>query len=51
MKRPIRHVLIWALLAALLVSFPGVQADAQIEPTIRVWLRRLKTEDALRIGV
>ena len=51
MKRPIRYLLIWALLAALLVSFPGVQAGAQIEPTIRVWLRRLKTEDALRIGV
>lgn len=51
MKRPIRQVLIWMLLAVLLVSFPGVQADAQIEPTIRVWLRRLKAEDALRIGV
>ncbi len=51
MKRPIRHVLIWALLAALLVSFPGAYAGAQIEPTVRVWLRRLKTEDALRIGV
>ena len=51
MKRPIRQILIWALLAALLVSFPGAYAGAQIEPTIRVWLKRLKTEDALRIGV
>ena len=51
MKRPIRQILIWALFAALLVSFPGAYAGAQIEPTIRVWLKRLKTEDALRIGV
>ena len=51
MKRPIRHMVIWMLLAVLLVSFPGVQADAQIEPTVRVWLRRLKAEDSLRIAV
>ncbi|MGN1368427.1 MAG: SpoIID/LytB domain-containing protein, partial [Aristaeellaceae bacterium] len=51
MKRPIRHMVIWMLLAVLLVSFPGVQADAQIDPTVRVWLRRLKAEDSLRIAV
>lgn len=51
MKRPIRHMVIWMLLAVLLVSFPGVQADAQINPTVRVWLRRLKAEDSLRIAV
>lgn len=51
MKRPIRQVLIWMLLAMLLISFPGTPAGAQIEPTIRVWLRRLRVEDALRIDV
>lgn len=51
MKRPIRQVLIWMLLAMLLISLPGAPAGAQIEPTIRVWLRRLRVEDALRIDV
>lgn len=51
MKRPIRQVLIWMLLAMLLISLPGTPAGAQIEPTIRVWLRRLRVEDALRIDV
>lgn len=51
MKRPIRQVLIWMLLAMLLISLPGAPAGAQIEPTIRVWLCRLRVEDALRIDV
>lgn len=52
MKRPkIRYAIIWMMLAALLAIYPAAQAGAQIEPTVRVWLKRLKTEDVLRIQV
>ncbi len=51
MKRPFRHVVIWMLLAALLVTLTGGQANAQVQTTIRVWLRSLDVEDALRIEV
>ena len=51
MKRSFRFYMICVLLAIMLCMACGVQANAQINPTIRVWLKRLKVEDTLRIDV
>ena len=51
MKRPFRFIVVCMLLAIVLSSAWGIQANAQINPTIRVWLKRLKVEDTLRIDV
>lgn len=50
----LRRARIVALLLMLMIAMfalPGGQAGAQIETTIRVLLKRLKVEDALRIDV
>lgn len=50
----LRRARIVALLLMLMIAvfaLPGGQAGAQIETTIRVLLKRLKVEDALRIDV
>lgn len=49
MKRPFR--ILWWMIAVLLIAFPGGHADAQMDSTVRVWLRRLQVEDALRINI
>ena len=51
MKRPFRFYVICLMLMVLLCSGCGVEANAQTDSTIRVWLKRLKIEDALRIDV
>ena len=51
MKRPFRFYVICLMLFVLLCSVYGVQANAQMNSTIRVWLNRLKLEDTLRINV
>lgn len=51
MKRPFRFYVICLMLIVLLCSVCSVQANAQINSTIRVWLKRLKVEDTLRIDV
>ena len=51
MKRPFRFYVICLMVLVLLYSVCGVQANAQMESTIRVWLKRLKVEDTLRIDV
>lgn len=51
MKRPFRVYVICLMMLILLCSVWGVQANAQMDSTIRVWLKRLKVEDALRIDV
>ena len=51
MKRSFRFCIICVLLVVMLCSAGGVHANAQINPTIRVWLKRLKVEDTLRIDV
>jgi len=52
MKRPFRFYVICLMLLALMGSAVcGVQANAQMDSTIRVWLNRLKIEDTLVIDV
>lgn len=51
MKRPFRGFVICLLLIVLLSSICGVQANAQMNSTIRVLLKRLKVEDTLSIDV
>jgi len=51
MKRPFRFYVICLMLVVLLCSACGVEANAQMDSTIRVWLNRLKIKDALRIDV
>ena len=50
-KRPIRLIICLAVLIMTVIIMPPMQADAQTNSTIRVWLRRLRVEDALRIDV
>ena len=50
-RRPFRFYAACLMLLVLLCSVCGVHANAQIDPTIRVWLKRLKVEDTLRIDV
>jgi len=49
-KRPFRLFSL-ILIIALLAALPGMHADAQTQPTIRVWLKRLGVQDTLRIQV
>ena len=49
--RPLRFTAWMLCMLLLLFVLPGVEADAQTSSTIRVWLRRLKVEDALHIKV
>lgn len=51
MKRPFRLLVICMMFVLLLCSVCGSQANAQMNSTIRVWLKRLKVEDTLRIDV
>jgi len=51
MKRPFRFYAISLMLMVLLGVMCGVQANAQMDSTVRVWLKRLKVEDALRIDI
>ena len=51
MKRPLRLFVICMVFVMLLSSAGGIQANAQMSSTIRVLLKRLKVEDALRIDV
>ena len=51
MKRPLRFYVICLMLFVMLCSVCAIQANAQISPTIRVLLKRLKLEDTLRIDV
>lgn len=51
MKRPLRLFVICMMFVLLLSSICGVEANAQMSSTIRVLLKRLKVEDALRIDV
>lgn len=51
MKRPFRVYVICLMMLILLCSVCGVHANAQMDSTVRVWLRRLKVEDTLRIDV
>lgn len=48
-SRPLRFITLVLSLVLLLFALPGVEADAQVNSTIRVWLRRLKIEDTLHI--
>lgn len=48
-SRPLRFITLVLSLVLLLFALPGVEADAQANSTIRVWLRRLKIEDTLHI--
>jgi len=50
-KRPLLRLIPMLLLAALLFSSFGVQANAQTQSTIRVWLKRLQVSDTLEIAV
>jgi len=49
--RPLRFVALMLSMLLLLFALPGIEAGAQTTSTIRVWLRRLKVEDALHIRV
>jgi len=49
--RPLRFIALLLSMLLLLFALPGVEAGAQTTSTIRVWLRRLKVEDALHIKV
>lgn len=51
MKRPVRIFVICLMFVMLLSSVCGSHANAQMSSTIRVLLKRLKVEDALRIDV
>ena len=51
MKRRFRLYVICAMFITLLCTFAGVQANAQMSSTIRVWLNRLKIKDTLQIDV
>lgn len=51
MKRPLRLFVICLMFVMLFISVCGTAANAQIDSTIRVLLKRLKVEDALRIDV
>lgn len=50
-KRPVRAILVFLVLFALLGLSLCANASAQMQSTIRVYLRRLQVEDALRIRV
>ena len=49
MKRPLRFYVICLMLFVMLCSVCAIQANAQISPTIRVLLKRLKLEEQLAI--
>ena len=51
-SRPFRFLILMILLLSLLFVYPQAHGGAaQIDPTIRVWLRRLQITDVLRIDV
>ena len=50
-KRPVRAILVFLVLFALLGLSLCANASAQMQSTIRVYLRRLQVEDALRIRI
>ena len=50
-KRPLCRLVSILLLATLLFSSYGEQANAQTQSTIRVWLKRLQVSDTLEIDV
>ncbi len=51
-SRPFRFLVLNILLISMLFICPGIPAGAaQINPTIRVWLKRLQITDVLRINV
>ncbi|MBQ2989770.1 MAG: SpoIID/LytB domain-containing protein [Clostridia bacterium] len=50
-KRPFQYMISVVLLIALAMVVPGPNADAQMDSTIRVWLKRLGVEEALRLDV
>ncbi|MGN0997410.1 MAG: hypothetical protein ACI4PG_10925, partial [Candidatus Ventricola sp.] len=50
-KRPLRLLAFLLLAATIALAMPGEQADAQVNSTIRVLLKRLKVEDTLQIDV
>lgn len=51
MLRTFRLFVIFVMFSILLSAVTGVQANADLDPTIRVLLKRLKIEDTLRIDV
>lgn len=51
MKRPLRLFVVCMMCVLLIANLCSVQANAQTDSTIRVWLKRLKVEDTLRIDV
>ncbi len=51
MRRLFRFCVVCLILFMLLCPILDVHANAQMDSTIRVWLKRLKVEDALRIDV
>ena len=51
MKRSFRLFVISIMIVLMFGMTFAMQASAQINPTIRVWLKRLKVEDTLRIDV
>lgn len=50
-KRPLRYLTAFFVLILLLGMTVFSSAGAQAQPTIRVWLKRLQIEDAVRIEV
>lgn len=50
-KRPLRCLGYFIALILFVCAVPGIEADAQTNSTVRVWLRRLRVEDTLRIDV
>lgn len=50
-RRPLRFLCLFFTLALAVLSFPGTQAGAQEQSTIRVLLKRLRIQDTLFIDV
>ena len=50
-KRPLRYFVLTVMLVILTLILAETPAGAQTNSTIRVWLRRLRIEDTLRINI